>query len=84
MADKFKVRHAVITSVIANGKADHFRDKNTGELLFVVSPSGMFDHRKKAPFSQIIPCPFCGTDNDSKHDRSKHIDTHNSVIVVWP
>ena len=30
-------------------------------------------------FAQILPCPFCGTETDSNHDKMKHVDTHLRV-----
>lgn len=30
---------------------------------------------------EIIPCPYCGTDNDRKHDVSRHVDKRLGVPV---
>ncbi len=44
-------------------------------VVFNVFPQGdKIDLRSKPPFYSIIPCPFCGTENDRKHDAIKHIN----------
>jgi len=43
--------------------------------VFSISPSGdKNDLRTKPPFISILPCPYCGTDNDRKHDPLAHVD----------
>jgi len=49
---------------------------NDSVVAFNVFPAGdKIDMRNKPPFHSIIPCPHCGTENDRKHDASKHTDT---------
>lgn len=41
--------------------------------VFNIFPKGdKIDLRSRPPFHQIIPCPYCGTENDRKHDLSHH------------
>ncbi len=47
-------------------------------VVFNVFPKGdKIDLRSKPPFYPIIPCPYCETENDRKHDITKH--THSKL-----
>jgi hypothetical protein len=62
-----------ISFAIEEGKNSTLIDNDAVD--FNVFPNGeKNDLRTKPPFHQIIPCPYCGTDNDRKHDSIKHVD----------
>jgi hypothetical protein len=43
--------------------------------IFNIFPKGdKIDLRSKPPFLSIIPCPYCGTENDRKHDPLQHVN----------
>lgn len=39
------------------------------------------ERRDKAPFYSLIPCPYCGTKDDRRHDPSKHVDPRFGILV---
>lgn len=44
--------------------------------IFNVFPKGdKIDLRSRPPFLSIIPCPYCGTENDRKHEPTKHTNS---------
>ena len=49
---------------------------NIGDIVvFNVFPSGAkIDMRGKAPFYQILPCPYCDSPDDRNHNELAHID----------
>jgi len=53
-----------------------------GKVLMVASEKYFYDLRDKAPFLQILPCPFCGVKEDKNHNAHKHIDTHLKTIIL--
>ena len=61
---------------------------NDSVVIFNVFPKGdKIDVRNKPPFHSIIPCPHCGTDNDRKHDHTKHVESklgtsENDVVAL--
>jgi len=49
---------------------------NDGVVAFNVFPKGdKIDMRTNPPFVQILPCPFCGSENANKHDPLSHVDS---------
>jgi hypothetical protein len=55
----------------------------SGEIIFEAFADGTFrDHRKKPPFLQILPCPYCGVTEDRGHVTSKHVNTHQKTEIV--
>jgi len=68
------------------GLLRRFKDVVSGELVFeVIGPEDARfyrDYRKKSPFLQILPCPYCGVAEDRGHDPKKHINTHLLTEVV--
>ncbi len=67
---------ALITRV---NEVDYFRSEG-GDLLFAVTESDIYDHRKKAPFPQVLPCPYCRVVTDAQHDVRRHMQL---AIVVY-
>lgn len=54
-----------------------------GVVVFNVFPSGeKVDMRAKPVFHSIIPCPYCGTENDRKHDPTKHINPKLGISII--
>ncbi len=48
---------------------------NDDVSVFNLFPNGAkIDMRSKAPFLEILPCPYCGCESPREHDLSKHID----------
>lgn len=55
-------------------------------IFNVLSNGNKIDLRTKPPFHSIIPCPWCNTDNDRKHDVSKHTsskcNTYEAEVIA--
>ena len=54
-----------------------------GIVVFNVFPRNdvKIDMRQRAPFHSIIPCPWCGTENDRKHNLDNHIDKRFGIPI---
>jgi hypothetical protein len=66
-----------------------YRDEVSGEVIFetILSADGSKryrDFRKKPPFTQILPCPYCGVTEDRGHDPRAHVNTHLVTETLSP
>jgi hypothetical protein len=54
-----------VTTFLADGKEVAFKMPWAGTVA---------DCRLQPPFVNMIPCPFCGTNNNAEHVAEKHVD----------
>lgn len=63
-----------MTRYIKYNTGDQLWIDDKGQPLFCVDDGGkQYDFRVKAPFLQLLPCPYCGVERDFNHDPSKHV-----------
>lgn len=52
-----------------------FSDEKKGTAIALKLPhGGVVDLRDNPPFLQMVPCPYCGSDNPNKHVGYLHVD----------
>jgi len=56
---------------------------NDGVVAFNAFPNGdKVDMRATPPFAQILPCPYCDSQHENKHEPLKHVDSKRGFTIA--